>query len=308
MTSASLLPLAAVAAARLAACEARFGNDAGPAEQRLGRGQGRGRPAQHRGARLRHEDQHSRRASAARPASTTTAAHLSGQPVAAACMSRAAGDGDARRRRRGRAALHHRRSARHGRRLVSRSGPRRRFHRRRARGARGRRLRRRRHHAATTTAASGSASPPRAGGGTDGRLVLADRRLMAERARRSGGGARPSGRRGARPAPRSAMASCSSSSAIASRGRRCAQLCAMLGDVDREAEARGEPELAVLVVRQSDGIPGQGWWVAGGGRSRGYEGPWEGPEAARFIARGAGGNLRLLAVQKRDSRPPTGPR
>jgi len=61
------------------------------------------------------------------------------------------------------------------------------------------------------------------------------------------------------------------------------QLCAMLGDVDRDAEARGEPELAVLVVRQSDGIPGQGWWVGGGARSRGYEGPWEGPEARRFI-------------------------
>jgi hypothetical protein len=60
-------------------------------------------------------------------------------------------------------------------------------------------------------------------------------------------------------------------------------LCAVLGTVDEEAEARGEPELAVLVVRQSDGIPGQGWWVAGGARSRGYEGPWEGPEAARFI-------------------------
>lgn len=62
------------------------------------------------------------------------------------------------------------------------------------------------------------------------------------------------------------------------------QLCAVLGDVDQEAESRGEPELAVLVVRQSDGIPGQGWWVAGGGRRRGYEGPWEGPEAGRFIA------------------------
>jgi len=60
-------------------------------------------------------------------------------------------------------------------------------------------------------------------------------------------------------------------------------LCAMLGDIDRDAESRGEPEFAVLVVRQSDGIPGQGWWVAGGARSRGYEGPWEGPEAARFI-------------------------
>jgi len=61
-------------------------------------------------------------------------------------------------------------------------------------------------------------------------------------------------------------------------------LCAILGAVDREAEAQGEPELAVLVVRQSDGIPGQGWWVAGGARSRGYEGLWEGPEAKRFIA------------------------
>ena len=60
-------------------------------------------------------------------------------------------------------------------------------------------------------------------------------------------------------------------------------LCGMLGEVDRIGEAQGEPELAVLVVRASDGLPGQGWWVAGGGRSRGYEGPWEGPEAARFI-------------------------
>lgn len=62
-------------------------------------------------------------------------------------------------------------------------------------------------------------------------------------------------------------------------------LCAILGAVDEEAGTRGEPELAVLVVRQSDGIPGQGWWVAGGARSRGYSGPWEGPEARRFIDR-----------------------
>ena len=61
------------------------------------------------------------------------------------------------------------------------------------------------------------------------------------------------------------------------------QLCAVLGTVDRDAAERGEPELAVLVVRQSDGIPGQGWWVGGGARQRGYEGPWEGPEAAHFI-------------------------
>lgn len=61
-------------------------------------------------------------------------------------------------------------------------------------------------------------------------------------------------------------------------------LCAVLAEVDAEAEARGEPELAVLVVRQSDGIPGQGWWIAGGARGRGYCGPWDGPEARRFIA------------------------
>jgi hypothetical protein len=61
------------------------------------------------------------------------------------------------------------------------------------------------------------------------------------------------------------------------------QLCKTLGAVDEEAAARGEPELAVLVVRQSDGIPGQGWWVAGGGSAHGYQGPWEGPEAAKFV-------------------------
>jgi hypothetical protein len=61
------------------------------------------------------------------------------------------------------------------------------------------------------------------------------------------------------------------------------QLCAALGAVDEEAAARGEPELAVLVVRQSDGIPGQGWWVAGGAAAHSYEGPWVGPKAARFI-------------------------
>ena len=62
-------------------------------------------------------------------------------------------------------------------------------------------------------------------------------------------------------------------------------LCSVLGTVDADAEARGEPELAVLVVRQSDGIPGQGWFVAGGARQHGYVGPWEGPEAKRFIAK-----------------------
>ena len=61
------------------------------------------------------------------------------------------------------------------------------------------------------------------------------------------------------------------------------QLCKTLGAVDQEAAARGEPELAVLVVRQSDGLPGQGWWVSGGGSNHGHQGPWEGPKAAKLI-------------------------
>jgi hypothetical protein len=59
-------------------------------------------------------------------------------------------------------------------------------------------------------------------------------------------------------------------------------LCKVLSFVDDEAEERGEPELAVLVVRQSDGLPGQGWWV-GGAKKHGYRGLWVGPKAAKLI-------------------------
>jgi hypothetical protein len=59
-------------------------------------------------------------------------------------------------------------------------------------------------------------------------------------------------------------------------------LCKVLGAVDDEGAERGEPELAVLVVRQSDGLPGQGWWV-GGAKAHGYPGLWEGPDAARLV-------------------------
>jgi hypothetical protein len=60
------------------------------------------------------------------------------------------------------------------------------------------------------------------------------------------------------------------------------QLCKVLANVDDDAAERGEPELAVLVVRQSDGLPGQGWWVEGA-RSHAYAGPWEGPKAQKLI-------------------------
>lgn len=59
-------------------------------------------------------------------------------------------------------------------------------------------------------------------------------------------------------------------------------LCKVLAYIDEEAEELGEPELAVLVVRQSDGLPGQGWWVEGA-RKHSYTGPWEGPGALKLI-------------------------
>ena len=61
-------------------------------------------------------------------------------------------------------------------------------------------------------------------------------------------------------------------------------LCKVLTHVDEEAEGSGEPELAVLVVRQSDGLPGQGWWV-GSWEKHGHKGEWVGPEARRLIDR-----------------------
>ena len=61
-------------------------------------------------------------------------------------------------------------------------------------------------------------------------------------------------------------------------------LCKVLGAIDEEAAERGEPELAVLVVRQSDGLPGQGWWIVGAA-GHGFEGRWEGPAAKRLVDR-----------------------
>jgi hypothetical protein len=60
-------------------------------------------------------------------------------------------------------------------------------------------------------------------------------------------------------------------------------LCKVLAVIDEQAAECGEPELAVLVVRQSDGLPGQGWWVAGGAMLHGYDGLWTGPEALKLV-------------------------
>jgi hypothetical protein len=62
------------------------------------------------------------------------------------------------------------------------------------------------------------------------------------------------------------------------------QLCKVLGFIDDEGAGRGEPELAVLVVRQSDGLPWQGWWIARA-EANGYRGQWEGPQAKRLVAK-----------------------
>ena len=63
-------------------------------------------------------------------------------------------------------------------------------------------------------------------------------------------------------------------------------LCKVLGAVDQAGAERGEPELAVLVVRQSDGLPGQGWWVDGGAASHGYT-AWGKGRRRRLVERSA---------------------
>ena len=57
-------------------------------------------------------------------------------------------------------------------------------------------------------------------------------------------------------------------------------VCKTLDEVDRRSNAEGAPALAVLVVREGDGLPGQGWWT---GRTD-YSGAWTGPEAKAFVA------------------------
>lgn len=62
-------------------------------------------------------------------------------------------------------------------------------------------------------------------------------------------------------------------------------LCKTLDAIDEAGAAAGEPELAVLVVRESDGLPGQGWWAGGHALRLGHDGPWEGPAAHALVSR-----------------------
>jgi len=61
------------------------------------------------------------------------------------------------------------------------------------------------------------------------------------------------------------------------------QLCAALEAVDSLQRGRGRPELASLVVRASDGIPGQGWWLSKSHDQ--WDGLFVGSEAAAFVRR-----------------------
>jgi hypothetical protein len=61
-------------------------------------------------------------------------------------------------------------------------------------------------------------------------------------------------------------------------------VCKTLDAVDSEGAANGEPQLAVLVVRESDRLPGQGWWTSTAAEKN-YTGAWTGTEAATFVRR-----------------------
>ncbi|NJC33480.1 hypothetical protein GGR88_000954 [Sphingomonas jejuensis] len=58
-------------------------------------------------------------------------------------------------------------------------------------------------------------------------------------------------------------------------------LCRTLDAIDT-GRAPGEPALAVLVVREGDRLPGQGWWTSAA-RDLGYAGSWTGPDAVALV-------------------------
>jgi hypothetical protein len=89
--------------------------------------------------------------------------------------------------------------------------------------------------------------------------------------------------------------------------RRVFALCRDLGAVCERNRARGEPELAVLVVRKTDRLPGEGFFHSLW-RDGAYDGPATGPAAAAFIRRETErvfahwhGNSRRSSVLERDA-------
>lgn len=58
------------------------------------------------------------------------------------------------------------------------------------------------------------------------------------------------------------------------------QVCKTLDKIDQLNAKEDAPALAVLVVREGDGLPGQGWWT---GRTD-YQGEWTGPQAQKHVS------------------------
>lgn len=56
-------------------------------------------------------------------------------------------------------------------------------------------------------------------------------------------------------------------------------VCKTLDKIDQLTVEEDAPALAVLVVREGDGLPGQGWWT---GRTD-YQGEWTGQQAQAHI-------------------------
>ncbi len=73
-------------------------------------------------------------------------------------------------------------------------------------------------------------------------------------------------------------------------------LCVVLDDVDAAERGAGRVALAVLVVRASDGLPGQGWWL---GR-RDYRGEFTGAAANAYVAAAHRAVFEFWAIRRDD--------
>jgi hypothetical protein len=78
-----------------------------------------------------------------------------------------------------------------------------------------------------------------------------------------------------------------------------AALCRDLGRVCTKVEARGGPDLASLVVRQADGLPGEGYF-ASLRREGHYAGPSTGAVALAFVRERQAHAYRFYAAPRKD--------
>jgi hypothetical protein len=88
--------------------------------------------------------------------------------------------------------------------------------------------------------------------------------------------------------------------------RRVFALCRDLGEVCARNRARGEPELAVLVVRKADRLPGEGFFH-GYWRDGVYEGPCTGAAAEAFIRAETERVFAFFALRREAAAPGAAP-